>query len=225
MTDASPDNHQAPTTNTEVPDANHQSSTNNDSPVEEHLSNGQSPSIPSSLSSDNPFKDAESQAEAPNVAEPFVAPVTPDHQRAIRKATRLVHEARELLYPRTATVQIIVSPDSPDTARSLLLEAIQLLESQSGLSAGQLYEQNREEAQETAETAETEEHEEAEDKEMQEVQATAGSAKSDVDSEAEEREVAGLRAKVEKLEDQIREMRKNLPDESSGSEKESEISG
>jgi hypothetical protein len=218
MTDSPPDDHQASDTDPAAPDATRQLSTDNDSSIEENLSNGHSPSIPSSLSSDNPSKNTKSQAEAPTIAESTVAPATPEHQKAIREATELLYRVSELVFPKAENPHSQISPNSPDYARSLLLQAIHLLESQSGLSASRLCGKDRQEPQETADT---EEHEEAEEMEIEKVQETA---ESEDDIEAQEREVAVLRAEKAKWENQAWEMRKNLPDESSGSEKDSEIS-
>lgn len=128
-------------------------------------------------------------------------PATPDYQKTIREAITLLNRVIRLLYPRTgqrhtqatATGEVLITPDSPDEARSLLLQAIVLLENHSGQSPWWLVGPGRKDAQVTTES---EEHGEAKNKQLE--------------ADAEKLELIILRMMVGDLEDQVYELRKQV---------------
>ncbi|KEQ75262.1 hypothetical protein M436DRAFT_79678 [Aureobasidium namibiae CBS 147.97] len=197
------DEEEASDANSAVPVANHQTSSVDNSPVEEDPSNGQRPSTHSGARNSNSSHNHEPQAKASAIAESVSTPATPDYEKTIREATTLLNRVLRLLYPRagrpdhqaTATGEVLITPDSPDEARSLLLQAIVLLENHSGQSPWWLVGPGRKDVQNTTKP---EEHGEAKNRKLE--------------ADADKLELIILRMKVGDLEDEVYELRKQLRD-------------
>ena len=226
--------------NSEDHDGDQQSSNDNNSPNEENLSNGHSPSTSSPVDRSESSNDNDFQEEAKAMAEREIIKPVPPYLDAMRKASKMLREAHRLLFLRTEnsddeekeTEQTFVSPDSPislssnepdddsSKAKSLLRQAIRLLEKESR----RIYEQKTEESHQTVQPAETTKDRGSQDAQMEEVQETveledhrqAGhmelngaqeTAEPKFDAEEDRKKFAILRARHAELVDEIREKR------------------
>lgn len=231
--DSSPDDQGASTVPSEVPDANQQSHSDNDSPAEERLRNGDS--LPSSSDinrSDSSINNQSSGQATPGAERELITP-TPPYLETMRQASKILREAHNLLCPEeqrsedfaTMNGEFLISPNSPVSpsandfdrdlarAKSLMRQVIWLLE---GESRQLVHRPANPESQEHVEPAEPMQRHEAENTEVEEevretepeedVEAEIGELSDEALAEA----VARGKANFAWLQDDIRERKERL---------------